>query len=108
MISSRYDTLTDYIDRQREWSLRTFGNGPRRAGIIAHIESELREIETAPKPDDLYEWIDVIILALDGAWRAGYEIDQILTAMRLKQKINFAREWPPPGPQHEPTEHVRG
>jgi hypothetical protein len=24
-----------------------------------------------------------------------------------KQRVNFAREWPPPQPEDEPTEHVR-
>lgn len=58
-----------HIQRQRAFSQKTFGPGQRVKGLCSHIRKELREIEKAPT--DLEEWIDVIILALDGAWRAG-------------------------------------
>ncbi len=59
-----YD-LVAHLYRQREFSLRTFGPGPRTAGVIDHIRKELREIEADPL--DLEEWIDVVLLAFDGA-----------------------------------------
>ncbi|HHJ1578118.1 dATP/dGTP pyrophosphohydrolase domain-containing protein [Pseudomonas aeruginosa] len=58
-----------HLERQRRFSERTFGPGSRAAGVVDHIRKELREIEEAP--GDLAEWIDVVILALDGAWRTG-------------------------------------
>ena len=61
--------LVQHLARQREFSLRTFGPGDRAAGVIDHIRKELREIEAAP--GDVSEWIDVAILAFDGAMRAG-------------------------------------
>lgn len=91
-------TLTDaaidaaHIDRQRRWSLDTFGPGSRLHGVIDHIRKELAEIEAAP--DDVTEWVDVIILALDGAWRAGYEPQAIIDAIKAKQAKNEARAWP--------------
>ena len=65
--------LSAHIRRQREFSLRTFGPGPRSIGVVAHIRKELREVEA--DPTDLSEWVDVILLALDGAWRAGHGPD---------------------------------
>src|SRR5262245_26420143 len=68
-----------HLQRQREWSERTFGPGPRTAGVLDHIRKELREIEA--EPTDLREWIDVAILALDGAWRAGFDPDEIIDSL---------------------------
>ena len=84
--------LAAHLQRQREWSERTFGPGPRAAGVVDHIRKELREIEA--KPTDLSEWIDVVILALDGAWRSGATPQQIIDALVAKQAKNEARDWP--------------
>ncbi len=84
--------IIEHLQRQREWSERTFGPGTRTAGIIDHIRKELRDVES--KSDDLSEWIDVAILALDGAWRAGYTPQQIVAAFAAKQAKNEARAWP--------------
>lgn len=81
-----------HLQRQREWSERTFGPGERTAGVVDHIRKELREIEAAPH--DIEEWIDVVILALDGAWRAGASPDQIIATLQAKQAKNEARTWP--------------
>ena len=84
--------LIEHLQRQREWSERTFGPVDRTKGVVAHIRKELAEIEE--NPIDLYEWIDVVILAFDGAWRAGYTPEQIATALEDKQTINENRQWP--------------
>ena len=62
------------------------------AGVVDHIRKELREIEA--EPGDLKEWIDVAILALDGAWRSGASPAEILAALVAKQDKNEARTWP--------------
>ena len=96
----------DYIARQREWSHRTFGPGHRTQGIVEHIGKELQEIGWSPY--DIMEWVDVIILALDGAWRSGYEPEEILSALHEKQAINFARQWPDwRGNEDRAIEHIR-
>jgi hypothetical protein len=98
--------LVDYISRQREWSRVTFGPGSRTEGIIEHIRKELTEVEASPY--DVMEWVDLIILALDGAWRAGYEPEQILDALKRKQGINFIRKWPDwRGNDGRAIEHIR-
>jgi len=94
-----------YVMEQREWSARTFGPGRRVMGLTRHIEKEIEEIRRAP--EDLSEWIDVVILALDGAWRAGYSPAAIAAELERKQKENFARKWPAAVSEDEPTEHVR-
>ena len=84
--------LIAHLTRQREFSERTFGPGTRTKGVIDHIRKELIEIEA--KPDDLSEWVDVILLALDGAWRTGHTPQQICEGMTAKQVKNEARTWP--------------
>lgn len=84
--------LVVHLHRQRHFSLETFGPGQRTAGVLDHIRKELLEIEAAP--NDLAEWIDVAILAFDGAWRTGASPEQIVRALLDKQLKNEARKWP--------------
>lgn len=81
-----------HLIRQRDWSYETFGPDARTKGVIDHIRKELVEIEAAP--EDLEEWIDVVILALDGAWRAGHSPRAISEALSAKQARNELRSWP--------------
>jgi hypothetical protein len=81
-----------HLAHQREWSTATFGPGQRTHGVLDHIRKELAEIEA--DPTDVTEWVDVIILAFDGAWRAGWEPQQIIDAIKAKQARNEARTWP--------------
>ena len=81
-----------HLAHQREWSEATFGPGSRLHGVLDHIRKELGEIEA--DPTDLSEWVDVIILAFDGAWRAGWEPQEIINAIKAKQAKNEARTWP--------------
>lgn len=80
-----------HLERQRRWSESTFGPGVR-LGVLDHIRKELDEV--AEDPTDLEEWADVVILGLDGAWRAGHEPQAIIDAVRAKQAKNEHRTWP--------------
>lgn len=96
-----------HLEHQRDWSTATFGPGPRLKGVLDHIRKELVEIEA--DPTDLGEWVDVVILAFDGAWRAGWEPQQIIDAIKEKQARNELRIWPDwrtASPDHA-IEHVR-
>lgn len=102
--------LADYIAEQKEFSQRAFGPQEERnglPGVVAHIRKELREIEEDPR--DLMEWVDVAILAFDGAWRAGFTPEQIVVALAQKQIINKGRVWPDwrTVPGDEAIEHIR-
>ncbi|WP_429942010.1 dATP/dGTP pyrophosphohydrolase domain-containing protein [Achromobacter xylosoxidans] len=81
-----------HLARQAEFSARTFGPGARVAGVCDHIRKELIEVETSG--GDLKEWVDVIILGLDGAWRSGATPQEIIAAIVAKQAKNEARTWP--------------
>jgi len=81
-----------HLVRQAEFSALTFGPGARVAGVCDHIRKELIEVETSG--GDLKEWVDVIILGLDGAWRSGATPQEIIAAIVAKQAKNEARTWP--------------
>lgn len=84
--------LITHLERQRAFSERTFGPGPRASGVVDHIRKELLEIEA--DPGDLEEWVDVVLLALDGAWRSGATSTEIVAAINAKMTKNEARDWP--------------
>ena len=86
--------LVDHIVRQWAFSLKTFGPPNERSieGIVAHLREELEEVEE--HPEDIMEWIDVIILAIDGALRAGHSAQMIVEALAAKQRTNELRKWP--------------
>jgi hypothetical protein len=99
--------LVGHLYRQRAFSLRTFGPGERDAGICDHVRKELDEIARAP--GDLSEWIDVAILAFDGALRRGFSPEEIAVALFEKQGKNEARKWPDwrAVPHGKAIEHIR-
>lgn len=98
-----------HLEHQRAWSTATFGppevRGPR--GPLAHARKELDEV--AEDPSVLEEWVDVVILAFDGALRAGHEPQAIIDAVKAKQAKNERREWPDwrGVPVDQPIEHKR-
>ena len=99
------NTLDAFLLTQRHWSAKTFGLGLGRwKGIVAHVEKELREIEQDPL--DLEEWIDVIILGFDGAWRTGATNHAIIAALFAKQAKNRTREWIVSKDEAVPARHV--
>lgn len=99
--------LVEHLERQRNFSLKTFGPGKREQGVVNHIRKELNEI--LEKPDDLEEWIDVVLLALDGAWRTGATSEEIAEMVRFKQSKNEKRNWPDWRTMNEsdPIEHKK-
>ncbi len=103
-----HDSLTPgSIEAYYRWSLETFGPGERTLAVLRHIEKELDEVAAAP--DDVVEWADVIILAIDGAMRQGHTVRQIFAAIKAKHAKNMRREWPDwrLADPDQPIEHVR-
>ena len=99
--------LVAHLYRQRDFSIQTFGPDLRTTGVINHIRSELDEI--AANPLDVCEWIDVVLLALDGALRTGATPKQIADTLLAKQCINENRSWPDwrSLPEGQPIEHLK-
>lgn len=100
----------DHVWRQMQWSAGAFGPGDREAGIIDHMTKEFDEVRTAETPEDkLAEWVDLIILAFDGAWRCGATPEDIIAGIKAKQARNEARVWPDwrTAPADKAIEHDR-
>jgi hypothetical protein len=89
---SEFD-FAKFANEKAAWSRETFGPGDRYEGVVAHIRRELMEVERAPS--DLEEWVDVILLAMDGAWRsAGASGEDLVRMMLAKDAKNRGRKWP--------------
>ena len=110
--------LEQHLMRQMAFSHSTFGPGERTGGVIDHIRKELREVEDANGESD--EWVDVVILALDGLTRRlayvnGNRADPKRVAemacrmIEGKQTRNEARSWPDwrTTPQNLAIEHIK-
>jgi hypothetical protein len=81
--------LMNHIDRQSQFSQATFGPGQNTGRLLSELgncrscwkksdrklitvaRKELAEIEA--KPDGIYERVDLIILAMDGATRTAVD-----------------------------------
>lgn len=103
--------LKQHLLRQMAFSHATFGPGTRTEGVIDHIRKEL--VEVAASGGSAREWVDVVILGLDGLTRelafgetayGGIEADgrrDPASVARMacylvieKQSRNEARTWP--------------
>ncbi len=101
--------LINFITEQTVFSEQTFGPGTREVGVCNHIRKELEEIRESLEADKVHEWVDVILLSLDGAWRSGASPLEIAQALRAKLDRNKRRTWPD-WRQHsedQPIEHVK-
>jgi hypothetical protein len=81
-----------WIGRFAAWNLHTFGPGMRTAGTVDHIRKECREIEA--NPTDPKEWVDIILLGINGLVRQGHTPAQIIAEIHGKHAVNEARTWP--------------
>ena len=95
--------LQQHLLRQMAFSHATFGPGQRTGGVVDHIRKEL--IEVVQANGEAAEWVDVVILALDGLTRqiafadgdrvSPHDVARIACNMILgKQTRNEARNWP--------------
>jgi hypothetical protein len=67
--------LIKFVRKQKAFSERAFGPGARQIGTARHILQECDEV--LKKPDDLSEWVDIMLLSLDIGWRSGYAMEQV-------------------------------
>lgn len=82
----------EFIDNKFKWSLETFGDGQRTQAVCSHLREEVDEAQA--EPTDASEWADIILLAMDGASRAGISGQELITAIHEKQDKNLTRKWP--------------
>lgn len=94
--------LEAHLVRQMAFSRATFGPGARTKGVCDHIRKELEEIEESEGSPG--EWVDAVILSLDGLTRSLRKIFPDATPEYIsrravdyiigKQGHNEARDWP--------------
>lgn len=114
--------LRQHLLRQMAFSHSTFGPGTRTKGVTDHIQKELKEVLDAN--GDSAEWVDVVILALDGLTRQlaycngakdgdrhdpNHVAEIACNMIEGKQSRNEARLWPDwrTTDQDKAIEHVR-
>ena len=97
--------LVNWLTKKMEWSYKTFGTSERHIGVLKHIEKEIEEVRQ--RPQDVTEWMDIVLLAFDGACRMGFTPDQVVSALIAKQEKNTQRRWPPPVANDEPSFHLK-
>lgn len=111
--------LEQHLTRQMVFSRATFGPGERMNGVLDHMTKEIKEVRDAN--GDSAEWVDLVILALDGLTRRlwassdyrkpAHEIAETAVRMILgKQSRNELRDWPDwrTSDPEKAIEHVRG
>ena len=104
-IDGNKKSLERYLEEQMRWSSTMFGRSARTKGTIEHIKKELCEVER--EPHDLEEWIDIVMLALDGYWRHGGRPVDVADDLFAKAAIVRERKFPPDISDDKPAEHVR-
>jgi hypothetical protein len=90
----KYD-LVQHLKRQKAWSEKAFGpteKVDRTEGVLDHMKKEIKEARI--NPTDTEEWIDLAMLAFDGAWRNGATPEKIAEVLKRKLEKNEKREWP--------------
>lgn len=110
--------LEQHLVRQMAWSRATFGPGARTEGVLDHMTKEMKEVRDARGAAD--EWVDLVILALDGLtrqlwWAADGQVraetiaETACNMIRGKQSRNEMRDWPDwrTMPADKAIEHVR-
>ena len=97
--------MKQHLLRQMAFSRATFGTGNRTEGVSDHIRKELKEIASERPEDRPEEWVDVVLLALDGLWRSietdshpnadpSQVAEAALFIIENKQGRNERRIWP--------------
>lgn len=107
--------LKHHLLRQMAFSRGAFGPGECRERVLNHITKEITEIREGD--GDAAEWVDVVILGLDGLTRkllseglAPNSAAQLAVEMIVeKQGRNEQRTWPDwrTTPDDKPIEHVK-
>lgn len=96
--------IEDFLERQIKWSKEAFGETKRTEGILKHINKEVDEVRE--NPEDLIEWIDIVILALDGYWRHGGTPEMLMKDLENKFSVNVKRIYPKVS-DDEPSLHLK-
>lgn len=85
--------MSDWDAFQQEvfgWQEERFPNDD----VVAKLTYMMGEVgEILDRPDDIFEWADVLIFFLGASKKAGFTIEEVLAAARRKLEINRTRKW---------------
>ncbi len=99
----KYFNIKEFFDTKLAWSRDTYGDLSSKT-IIDHLHKEI--IEASYDPKDILEWVDIILLAIDGAGRfANADGATFVEALKKKFEINRKRTWSIPV-DGSPPEHT--
>ncbi len=105
--------FTNRLSRVVRWGRETHGEGDKQERLLNHIALEIEEVrESEGSPT---EWVDLVILALDGLTRSYGDVTPLIAATKAAEEIerkwdkNTTRDWPDPKkhPDDKPMEHIR-
>lgn len=88
-----------------QWADGVFGSrfgSPH--GIIEHLSREVEELRAEPFASE--EYADMLMLVMDAARNAGFDMTALYGATWRKLEVNRARQWGTPD-EHGIIEHVR-
>ena len=101
------DDFISFVLRHKNWADKTFGINRGVLGRIKHIEKELIELKNNPNGPE--EWIDILMLTLDGLGLIGLSPENILEELYSKLEKCKNRKWPDwkSADPNKPIEHIR-
>lgn len=101
--------LEIFLERQKDITQRAFGPGSRMNAILDHMLKEMGEVRDSG--GETLEWIDLVILALDGAVRScDGDIELVLNSLEYKLMVIHRRKYPDwrTANPDKAIEHIRG
>lgn len=109
------------VHKAAAFSRATFGPGERTEGVIDHMTKEFKEILSEDTPGGrAEEWVDEVILAIDGLTRAlqaddsnkslDWVASDAVAMITAKYNKNEMRNWPDwrTADPNKAIEHVKG
>jgi len=95
--------FTQFQKTHGEWSDKTFGIREPKAPLH-HLKKEVQEV--IEQPYDITEYADCLLLLMDSARIAGFNMDDLYFVAMKKFHINQSREWGKPD-ENGVVEHIR-
>ncbi|WP_120496542.1 dATP/dGTP pyrophosphohydrolase domain-containing protein [Kiloniella sp. EL199] len=86
----------------QSWSEETFGTEKGPIGPLRHLIDEAQEAIDCP--DDITEYVDCLFLVTDAARRAGFSLDDLISAGFDKLEVLKGRSYKRT-PEGEPSYH---
>lgn len=87
--------LAALVERQKAFSLETFGPGRRLDGCADHIFIKTEELrEVLSDLDAAHKYASIVLLAIDGLWRLGGGSVRVAELIAAKLAENRASKWP--------------